>query len=152
MISVSVQEADFSVDEEYKKLLNDCPKAGAIVTFTGLMRDFNDGDTVSALNLEHYPGMTEKVLTDIAEQTSQRWPTLQIRVVHRFGDMYPSDQIVFVGVSSAHRKAAFEACEFLMDFLKTKAPFWKKEVTDKGSRWVEQKDSDKTASQRWVND
>lgn len=146
---IQVQRDDFSQDEQYTALRNDCPKIGAIVTFSGLMRDFNDGDDVSVLELEHYPGMTEKVLAEIIEQARGRWKLEGVRVIHRIGEMAPSDQIVFVGVSSAHRVDAFAACEFIMDFLKTRAPFWKKEKTRDGQRWVDAKDSDNKASERW---
>ena len=146
---IDVREDDFSISEEYAQLQKTCPKAGAIVTFTGLMRDFNEGDDVTGLYLEHYPGMTEKVLNDIAKTASARWPLLTVRIIHRIGSLKPADQIVFVGVSSAHREAAFQACEFLMDFLKTKAPFWKKETTKEGHRWVDQRQSDQKASNRW---
>lgn len=147
---ISVQEADFDLQQEYKALQNDCPAIGAIVTFVGLMRDFNEGDDVQALFLEHYPGMTEKTLKDICRQARERWKLHQIRIIHRVGELYPSDQIVFVGVSSAHRGEAFSACEFVMDFLKTKAPFWKREITHRGeSRWVEARTTDDDAAQRW---
>lgn len=146
---IQVQNADFSLDEQYAALRKDGPKIGAIVTFSGLMRDFNDGDDVSVLELEHYPGMTEKVLADIIEQARARWQLEGVRVIHRIGEMAPNDQIVFVGVSSAHRVDAFAACEFIMDFLKTRAPFWKKEKTAEGQRWVDAKDSDSSAADRW---
>lgn len=122
---VSVQVEDFSVDQEYQRLSKGTA-AGAVVTFIGKVRDMNLGDNVIGLHLEHYPGMTEKSLSDICEEAEARWPLLGVRVIHRVGDMDSGDQIVFVGVSSAHRGAAFDACEFIMDYLKTKAPFWKK--------------------------
>lgn len=122
---VSVQVEDFSVDQEYQRL-SEGTAAGAVVTFIGKVRDMNLGDNVIGLHLEHYPGMTEKSLSDICEEAEARWPLLGVRVIHRVGDMDSGDQIVFVGVSSAHRGAAFDACEFIMDYLKTKAPFWKK--------------------------
>ena len=146
---ILVQEADFDTQQQYQALQQDCPQIGAIVTFVGLMRDFNEGDQVSSLFLEHYPGMTEKVLEDIRQQAMQRWQLNQIRIVHRVGELAPSDQIVFVGVSSAHRGDAFAACEFVMDFLKTQAPFWKREQTPEGSRWVEARQSDDQAADRW---
>lgn len=151
---IRVQTEDFSIDAEYQALRADCPAIGAIATFTGLMRDFNDAgsgeiDNVSVLELEHYPGMTEKVLTQIVEQARERWQLVGVRLVHRIGEMAPSDQIVFVGVSSAHRGDAFAACEFIMDFLKTQAPFWKKEKTKAGHRWVEARHSDDEAAERW---
>lgn len=119
------------------------------MTFVGKVRDMNLGDEVIGLSLEHYPGMTEKALAEICDQAEQRWPLLDIRVIHRVGDLDIGDQIVFVGVSSAHRGAAFEACEFVMDYLKTKAPFWKKERTSESTRWVESRDSDAKAAERW---
>lgn len=146
---VLVQTEDFDLNAEYEALREDCPAIGAIVTFAGLVRDFNEGDDVQSLFLEHYPGMTEKVLQDICAQARQRWELGGIRVIHRVGEMKPSDQIVFVGVSSAHRGNAFAACEFIMDFLKTQAPFWKKEQTPEGGRWVDARDSDDTAANRW---
>jgi len=146
---ILVQEADFNTQTQYEALRQDSPKIGAIVTFVGLMRDFNEGDDVSSLFLEHYPGMTESVLEDIREQAMQRWSLNQVRIVHRVGELAPSDQIVFVGVSSAHRGEAFAACEFVMDFLKTQAPFWKREQTSKGQRWVEARQSDDSAADRW---
>ncbi len=149
---ILVQEADFDTQQQYQALQQDCPQIGAIVTFVGLMRDFNEGDQVSSLFLEHYPGMTEKVLEDIRQQAMQRWQLNQIRIIHRVGELAPSDQIVFVGVSSAHRGDAFAACEFVMDFLKTKAPFWKREQTPEGSRWVEARRSDDHAADRWNKD
>ncbi|MGH1371322.1 MAG: molybdopterin synthase catalytic subunit MoaE [Cellvibrionaceae bacterium] len=146
---ILVQEDDFDTQQEYDALRKDCPKVGAIVSFVGLMRDFNEGDDVTSLFLEHYPGMTEKVLDDIRLQAMQRWSLMQVRIVHRVGNLAPSDQIVFVGVSSAHRGDAFAACEFIMDFLKTQAPFWKREQTTKGDRWVDAKQSDDKAADRW---
>lgn len=147
---ISVQQADFSLEQEYQALQNDCPAIGAIVTFVGLMRDFSEGDNVQALFLEHYSGMTEKSLEDICQQAKQRWQLYQVRIIHRIGRLFPSDQIVFVGVSSAHRGDAFSACEFIMDFLKTRAPFWKQELTQDGeNRWVEARASDSEAAQRW---
>ena len=122
---VSVQVEDFSLNDEYERLAEGT-SAGAVVTFVGKVRDMNLGDNVTGLSLEHYPGMTEKALGEICDEAEQRWPLLKIRVIHRVGDLDIGDQIVFVGVSSAHRGAAFEACEFVMDYLKTKAPFWKK--------------------------
>ncbi len=122
---ISVQFEDFSVAEEYAKLAEGTD-AGAVVTFIGKVRDFNQGEAVTGLSLEHYPGMTEKSLEEIVVQACERWPLLQTRVIHRVGDLDLGDQIVFVGVSSAHRGAAFQACEFIMDYLKTRAPFWKK--------------------------
>lgn len=146
---ILVQEQDFDLQHEYENLRQDCPGIGAIVTFVGLMRDFNDGDNVKSLFLEHYAGMTEKVLANIVNQAKELWQLQAVRVIHRVGELHPSDQIVFVGVSSAHRGDAFAACEFIMDFLKTRAPFWKREQTDEGSRWVDARNSDTDAAQRW---
>ncbi|NVD07146.1 molybdopterin synthase catalytic subunit MoaE [Vibrio sp. JPW-9-11-11] len=145
---VLVSRDDFNVGDEYHSLAEGA-SAGAVVTFVGKVRDMNLGDSVTGLSLEHYPGMTEKALSEICDQAEQRWPLLRTRIIHRIGDLDIGDQIVFVGVSSAHRGAAFEACEFIMDFLKTKAPFWKKERTTESSRWVESRDSDAQAAKRW---
>ncbi|MDO6497305.1 molybdopterin synthase catalytic subunit MoaE [Photobacterium sanguinicancri] len=148
---ISVQEADFSVAEEYERLAQGT-SAGAVVTFIGKVRDFNQGDDVTGLSLEHYSGMTEKSLEKIVEQANERWPLIATRVIHRVGDLELGDQIVFVGVSSAHRGAAFQACEFIMDYLKTQAPFWKKERTAEATRWVDARDTDTSAADRWNQD
>lgn len=145
---ISVQFDDFSVADEYAALAEGT-QAGAVVTFIGKVRDFNQGDSVTGLSLEHYPGMTEKSLQAIVDQANQRWPLLKTRVIHRVGDLALGDQIVFVGVTSAHRGAAFEACEFIMDYLKTRAPFWKKEQTPEQSRWVDARETDTSAADRW---
>ena len=145
---ISVQFEDFSVAEEYAQL-SQGTDAGAVVTFVGKVRDFNQGDAVTGLSLEHYPGMTEKSLEEIVLQARERWPLLKTRVIHRVGDLALGDQIVFVGVTSAHRGAAFEACEFIMDYLKTRAPFWKKEQTPDESRWVDARETDTSAADRW---
>ncbi|WP_318495685.1 molybdopterin synthase catalytic subunit MoaE [Photobacterium leiognathi] len=145
---ISVQFDDFSVADEYAKL-SEGTEAGAVVTFIGKVRDFNQGDAVTGLSLEHYPGMTEKSLQEIVDQANQRWPLLKTRVIHRVGDLALGDQIVFVGVTSAHRGGAFEACEFIMDYLKTRAPFWKKEQTPEQSRWVDARETDTSAADRW---
>lgn len=148
MERVSVQFEDFSVGAEYEALAQGTA-SGAVVTFVGKVRDMNLGDDVTGLSLEHYPGMTEKALGEICQHAEQRWPLLDVRVIHRVGDLDIGEQIVFVGVSSAHRGAAFEACEFIMDYLKTKAPFWKKERTTEETRWVESRESDAKAAERW---
>ncbi|MCG3760482.1 molybdopterin synthase catalytic subunit MoaE [Vibrio cincinnatiensis] len=145
---VSVQHHDFSVADEYTALAQGSG-AGAIVTFVGKVRDMNLGDDVVGLHLEHYPSMTEKALLTICDEAQSRWPLQKVRVIHRIGDMDAGEQIVFVGVTSAHRNASFEACEFIMDTLKTRAPFWKKERTTESTRWVESRDSDHQAAQRW---
>ncbi|WP_342057894.1 MULTISPECIES: molybdopterin synthase catalytic subunit MoaE [Aeromonas] len=146
---ILVQRADFSLGEEYERLAAR-HDSGAIVTFVGKVRDVNQGDAVKGLSLEHYPGMTEKALTDIVTEARGRWPLQECTLIHRIGDLLLGDQIVLVAVSSAHRDAAFEACHFIMDFLKTRAPFWKKELTAEGiQRWVEAKASDDDAAARW---
>ena len=147
-MSVSVQEKNFDHTEEYQHLYNDSPHIGAIVTFCGLVREFDHGKG-EGLRLEHFPGMTEKTLLDIIEQAKQRWPILNARIVHRVGKLTLSEQIVFVGVNSPHRKAAFHACEFIMDFLKTQAPFWKKAISSEKEYWIEAKQSDQLAKQKW---
>jgi molybdopterin synthase catalytic subunit len=145
---ICVERAAFNVGEEYNWLAaND--EDGAVVTFTGKVRNHNLGDSVSALTLEHYPGMTEKSLAEIVEQARGRWPLGRVTVYHRVGELWPGDEIVFVGVASAHRSSAFDAGQFIMDYLKTRAPFWKREATADGDRWVEARDSDKQAAQRW---
>ena len=144
-----VQRADFSLGDEYQRLAAR-HDTGAIVTFVGKVRDFNQGEQVKGLALEHYPGMTEKALADIVAQARGRWPLQECTLIHRIGELLLGDQIVLVAVSSAHREAAFEACHFIMDFLKTRAPFWKKELTAEGiARWVEAKQSDDDAAARW---
>ena len=146
---ISVQTEDFSLNDQYQALIADNIKDGAVVTFVGLVRDFNDGNDVNGLFLEHYPGMTEKCLTDICQQANERWALGRIRVIHRIGQLDLGSQIVFVGVTSQHRQSAFEACEFIMDYLKTQAPFWKKETTTKGQHWVEAKQSDQNRADKW---
>jgi len=120
-----------------------------VASFVGLVRDANDGAPVKSMTLEHYPGMTEKALVDICEQAMSRWDLIDTLVIHRIGALKPGDRIVLVGVSSAHRGEAFAACEFIMDYLKTRAPFWKREETPQGARWVEARDSDDAAAGRW---
>jgi molybdopterin synthase catalytic subunit len=122
---------------------------GAVATFIGCVRSANDGDPVAAMTLEHYPGMTEKALEDICREAHARWPLLDSLVVHRVGPLSPGDQIVLVVTLSAHRADAFASCEFIMDILKTRAPFWKKEDTPAGSRWVEARDGDEESAARW---
>ncbi|WP_343551553.1 molybdopterin synthase catalytic subunit MoaE [Pantoea sp.] len=138
----------FDVGAEYAQLAAH-DSDGAVVTFTGKVRNHNLGDSVAALTLEHYPGMTEKALADIVVEARQRWALQQVTVIHRVGELFPGDEIVFVGVSSAHRGSAFAATEFIMDYLKTRAPFWKREVTAQGDRWVDARDSDHQAAERW---
>ena len=146
---VSVQEADFDVGVEVGALHGGGGQVGAIASFVGFVRDINEGAGVTAMTLEHYPGMTEKALEEIVAQARERWALLGVSVIHRFGCFEPADRIVFVGVASAHRGEAFAACEFIMDFLKTRAPFWKREQTPSGARWVDARDSDDSAAARW---
>lgn len=146
---ISIQHKDFDHAEEYNKLRESTDGDGAIVTFTGLVRDHNDEGSVSSLYLEHYPGMAEKSLMNICSEARKHWPLGQIRVIHRVGQLDKNEQIVFVGVSSAHRDAAFAAAQFIMDYLKTEAPLWKKEGTSTGSNWVQAKESDKQAANKW---
>lgn len=148
-MTVRVQTQDFDVGAEIAALRRGNPKIGAVASFIGLVRDLNDGDAVSALTLEHYPGMTEKALERIVAEAQQRWDIMNVLVIHRVGELQPADQIVLVVAAGAHRGEAFAACEFIMDYLKTRAPFWKKEQTPQGTRWVEARDSDDTAAQRW---
>lgn len=148
-MSVSVREADFDVAAEIAALSHGRLAVGAVATFVGLVRDVHAGTGVSAMTLEHYPGMTEQTLQEIVAEAQQRWRLEAVRVVHRVGRLEPGDRIVFVGVASAHRGEAFAACEFVMDYLKTRAPFWKREATPEGSRWVDARDSDDSAAARW---
>lgn len=148
-MSVRVQREDFDAGKEIAALRAGNLGVGAVAVFVGTVRDLNDGDGVASLELEHYPGMTERALEDICAQARQRWDIFDVTVVHRFGQLAPGDQIVLVVVSSAHRAQAFAACEFLMDYLKTRAPFWKKERTPEGERWVEARASDDDAAARW---
>ena len=148
-MAVRVQTEDFDVGLEVNAMRLSNPNIGALVSFVGQVRDLNDGDNVASMTLEHYPGMTEKSLEGIVEQAKNRWPIEDALVVHRVGELKPLDQIVLVLVASAHRKDAFTACEFMMDYLKTEAPFWKKEQTPSGERWVEARDSDDQAKSRW---
>lgn len=146
---VRVQTGDFDAGAEILRLRQGNPKVGAIASFIGLVRDVNDGEAVSGMTLEHYPGMTEKALENIVSEARSRWDILDALIVHRVGPLLPTDQIVLVVVSGAHRGDAFEACEFIMDYLKTRAPFWKKEATGGGDRWVEARVSDDIAAERW---
>lgn len=146
---ISVQTEDFDAGAELAQMRLAHPEVGALVSFVGQVRDLNDGSVVSGMHLEHYPGMTEKALAGIAEQAMLRWELADALVIHRHGDLKPIDQIVLVVVASAHRQAAFAACEFIMDYLKTEAPFWKKESTAEGERWVDAKEVDEAAKNRW---
>jgi molybdopterin synthase catalytic subunit len=144
-MSVSVQESDFDVGAEIAALTVGSTDVGAVASFVGLVR----GGEISAMTLEHYPAMTEKALDEIVVEARHRWELLGVRVIHRVGRLLPGDRIVLVVVSSTHRQAAFEACEFIMDYLKTQAPFWKREETAAGSHWVDARESDDAALRRW---
>ena len=146
---VSIQTADFDLAQEVKALRNADKRIGAICTFTGTVRDINDGSNVSSMELEHYPEMTEKAIEAMIDEAFGRFDIFGARVVHRIGLLQPLDQVVMVAVTSAHRAESFKACEFLMDYLKTEAPFWKKEQTPKGMRWVDARVSDDVAMRKW---
>ena len=148
-LSVSVQTETFEVADEFARLQANDRGIGAIVSFVGLVRDLNLADDVVALELEHYPGMTEKSLMRILEQASARWSIQAARVVHRVGKMHPGAPIVIVLTASAHRQDAYDANQFIMDYLKTEAPFWKKEWTSDGPRWIDARDSDHQSAARW---
>jgi molybdopterin synthase catalytic subunit len=146
---VSIREADFDLGAEVAALRAGDPGVGAVVSFVGTVREFSDGQGVLGMELEHYPGMTEAAIEAMIDQALARFDILAARVVHRIGALQPMDQIVLVAVSSAHRGQAFQACEFLMDYLKTQAPFWKKESTADGSHWVDARSGDDAALKRW---
>jgi molybdopterin synthase catalytic subunit len=146
---VSVQTQCFDIAAVQEEMRRADPSIGAVVTFIGQMRDINEGDEVSTMTLEHYPGMTEKALEKIVDEADQRWNLKGVRVIHRVGPLHPLDPIVLVAVASAHRGEAFQACEFVIDYLKTRAPFWKKETTADGERWVDARHSDSDAEERW---
>ena len=148
-MKISVQNEAFDLSEEVAALYRANPKVGAVASFLGLVRDSNAGQGVSAMTLEHYPGMTEKALARIVEDARARWEILDVCVIHRVGPLSPTDPIVLVAVASSHRGEAFAACEFIMDFLKTRAPFWKKEATPEGEKWVDARESDEHAAARW---
>ena len=149
---VRVQTEDFDVSRELAALRHGDPRVGAVALFVGTVRDVNQNADVAALTLEHYPGMTEKALAAIVDEAKARWSIFEALVIHRVGTLQPMDQIVLVAVSGAHRGEAFAACEFIMDYLKTRAPFWKKEETPSGTRWVDARGSDDTAAARWEAD
>ena len=149
-ISIRVQEKDFDISAEIAALRKGDPRVGAVVTFLGTVRDMNNGSQVKGMTLEHYPGMTEKALQEILDQAKTRWDIYQTLVIHRVGPLLPEDQIVLVVVTSVHRGEAFAACEFIMDYLKTAAPFWKKEDTPEGARWVDARVTDDAAMARWI--
>jgi molybdopterin synthase catalytic subunit len=146
---VSIQTEDFDVAAEIAALRRDDPAVGAVCSFIGTVRDRNDGSTVRAMELEHYPGMTEKAIEDMIEEAFRRFDIRAARVIHRVGPLAVQDQIVLVIATSAHRGQSFQACEFLMDYLKTQAPFWKKESTPEGERWVDARVADDAALARW---
>ncbi len=148
-MTVRVQTEDFDVGVELAALRAGDARVGALASFLGLVRDINDGASVAGMTLEHYPGMTEKALAQIVAEAKSRWNIYEALVIHRVGPLAPCDQIVLVAVTSAHRGEAFAACEFIMDYLKTKAPFWKKEATADGGRWVDARDTDDSAAARW---
>ncbi|KPK20012.1 MAG: molybdenum cofactor biosynthesis protein MoaE [Betaproteobacteria bacterium SG8_41] len=148
-MTVRIQTADFDVSAEIAGLRRGNAKIGAVASFVGVVRDVNDGDPVAEMTLEHYPGMTEHSIEEIIAQARGRWQVIDALVVHRIGTLRPADQIVLVVVTSGHRGDAFAACEFIMDYLKTRAPFWKKESTAKGERWVDARASDDVAAERW---
>jgi molybdopterin synthase catalytic subunit len=146
---VSIQTEDFNLSDEVDALKNIDRRIGAICTFTGTVRDHNDGLIVSSMELEHYPGMTEKAIEAMIDEAMKRFDIFGARVVHRVGLLQPLDQVVLVAVTSAHRAESFKACEFLMDYLKTQAPFWKKEQTPDGARWVDARLTDDAALAKW---
>jgi len=148
---IRVQTDDFDLSAEVAQLRAANGMVGAVVAFVGTVRDMNDGASIAAMELEHYPGMTEKALLDIVAKAKARWDIIDALVVHRVGPLLPLDQIVLVAVTSAHRGLAFAACEFIMDYLKTEAPFWKKESTPQGARWVDARSTDDTALMKWAS-
>lgn len=148
-MKIIIQEPDFDPGAEIAALHAGQPRVGAVASFVGLVRDLNEGGSVTRLTLEHYPAMTEKSLREIVDEAIGRWNLLDVTVIHRVGSLQPLDRIVFVGTASMHRGEAFAACEFIMDYLKTRAPFWKKETTPEGGHWVGARQSDDDAAGRW---
>lgn len=154
--AVTIAEEDFDIALLQAEILRSSNNAGAVVTFVGVVRGIDSdsvmprSERIGAIELEHYPGMTEACITEIVQEAANRWPLLAARVVHRIGRLAPGEQIVYVGVSSLHRRDAFEASEFIMDYLKTEAPLWKKEELEAGFRWVDARASDSTAAERWA--
>jgi molybdopterin synthase catalytic subunit len=146
---IRVQREDFDVGAEHDRLARGNPRVGGIASFIGLVRDMGGGARVRALTLEHYPGMTEKKLAEIEAEAHRRWPLDAVTIIHRYGRLEPGERIVLVATASPHRAAALEACHFLIDWLKTEAPFWKSEETPAGERWVEAKAEDDAAKARW---
>ncbi len=151
-MAIRIGPDDFDVGAELAALTAGQARAGALASFIGLVRDVNGEAGVAAMTLEHYPGMTEKALSAIVDEAKGRWDLIDVTVIHRVGRLLPGERIVFVAVASAHRGDAFAACEFIMDYLKTRAPFWKKEETPAGTRWVDARDSDDAAAARWHGD
>lgn len=151
-VHISVQSCPFDPAAEEQAIRQGNPQTGAVVTFLGLMRDINEGDSVTSMTLEHYPGMTEKALAAIVDEAAERWQLEAVHLLHRVGELHPEDPIVLVSVASRHRGEAFRACEFIIDYLKTRAPFWKKEQTRDGERWVEARHSDEQAENKWSED
>jgi molybdopterin synthase catalytic subunit len=151
-MSVRIQTDDFDVGAEVAALRRANPKVGAVASFIGVVRDVNEDDAVRDMTLEHYPGMTERALEQIVAEAKSRWKIIDVLVVHRVGRLAPMDQIVLVVVTGVHRGEAFAACEFVMDYLKTRAPFWKKEQTGTGARWVEARSADDLAAERWTEE
>ena len=149
MIHIAVQTADFSVQEEYDRICAHNSADGGVVFFVGRVRDLNEGEAVYAMTLEHYPGMTEQSLMAIVSEAQTRWPLSRVRVIHRVGPLTPGEQIVFVATASPHRDAAFAGAQFIMDWLKTRAPIWKKENTERGEHWLEAKLSDADKADQW---
>jgi molybdopterin synthase catalytic subunit len=149
MHNIQLLQEPFDPSIEISNLSRANASMGAVVSFIGMMRDINEGDEVESMTLEHYPGMTESAINKIVEQAQQRWQLGNVTVIHRVGKVRPTDPIVLVAVTSMHRGEAFKACEFIIDFLKTEAPFWKKEQTGRGERWVEARDSDRDKLSDW---
>ena len=149
MLTIRVQSQDFDVSTELAKLRTASKQIGGLASFVGVVRDSNEGSAVASLELEHYPGMTEKSIAAIVDEAVTRWQLLGVTVIHRIGKLAPCDQIVFVATASQQRGSAFAACEFIMDYLKTQAPFWKKELTPEGERWVDSRSADLDAARRW---
>jgi molybdopterin synthase catalytic subunit len=148
-MSIAIQEADFDLAAELAALRAQNTETGALVSFVGLVRDFSGGEIIESIFLEHYPGMCEKALENIVAKSKQRWQLLGVRVIHRIGKLLPGEQIVLVATASQHRADAFAACEFIIDYLKTAAPFWKREQTAQGTRWLDTRDSDVERAQHW---
>jgi len=148
-MSIAIQTEDFDLAAEMTALRTQSAETGALVGFVGLVRDFSNGKKIESIHLEHYPGMCEKTLEKIVAEAKQRWQLLGVRVIHRVGELYPSEQIVLVATASQHRADAFAACEFIIDYLKTAAPFWKREQTVHGTHWLDTKESDEQRMKRW---